>query len=319
MPRPIRKHLPGAFYHITQRGNARKRLFFSDEDRFRFCMLLQEGVERFGHRIHAFCLMDNHIHLLAQAGADPISKAMHNLTFRYAKYLNKKFGANGHQFQGRYFSGFIGSDEYLLEALKYVHLNPVKANMVSKPADYYWSTHCYYSDIDNIHWVERDYCLGLFHDDFNRSVREYDLYMDQPQDELVNQKLTGSCCEFLIGDDNFIERMELLDDKHVRLQYVSIQMVIEVVCDTLCVDFALVGSDSRKHNAAFIRGIIGYLIINHTEETIASFARTIGKSQSTLSRSIKKVTERVKYDTKLQQDINDILVILEVLNANLHA
>ena len=115
MARKPRIHFTGAFYHVMLRGNSGQDIFFSSEDRVRFCFLVQEGVGMYGHRIHAFCLMDNHIHLLIQVGEIPLAKIIHNLSFRYTRYINVSQKRTGHLFQGRYKAILINADNYLLQ------------------------------------------------------------------------------------------------------------------------------------------------------------------------------------------------------------
>ena len=114
MARKPRIHYPGAFYHVILRGNGGQDIFFSKNDRTKFYLLLQEGIERFGHRIHAFCLMTNHIHLVIQIGDIPLSKIMQNVTFRYTRYINARRKEFGHLFQGRYKAILIDADTYIL-------------------------------------------------------------------------------------------------------------------------------------------------------------------------------------------------------------
>ena len=102
MARRLRFHLPSAIYHIMLRGNDGQPIFFCDEDRCRMCLLMQEGIERFGHIIHSFCFMTNHIHLAVQVGETSISRIMQNLAFRYTRYINRKYNRIGHLFQGRF-------------------------------------------------------------------------------------------------------------------------------------------------------------------------------------------------------------------------
>ena len=87
---------PGALYHVIWRGNEQRDIFFDEEDRYRFYELLDEGVARFGCRVHAFCLMSNHVHLALQAGKDPLSAPMQNLAFRYTQVINRKLKRVGH-------------------------------------------------------------------------------------------------------------------------------------------------------------------------------------------------------------------------------
>jgi len=118
------------------RGNGGQDIFFAPEDRHRLFFLIQEGIERFGHRIHAFCLMDNHIHLAIQVADIPLSKIMQNLSFRYARWINSRYQRMGHLFQGRYKSLLVEEESYLLELVRYIHLNPVRSGLVTRAEDY---------------------------------------------------------------------------------------------------------------------------------------------------------------------------------------
>ena len=122
MARKSRIHYPGAVYHVILRGNGGQDIFFARQDRTRFYLLLQEGVERFGHRIHAFCCMTNHVHLAIQVAEIPLAKIMQNVSFRYTRHINNREKRIGHLFQGRYKALLIDADSYLLELVRYIHL-----------------------------------------------------------------------------------------------------------------------------------------------------------------------------------------------------
>jgi REP element-mobilizing transposase RayT len=89
MARNPRIHVPGGLYHVMLRGNGGQSIFFCDDDRYHLYILLQEGVARFGYRVHGFCCMTNHFHLAIQAGELPLSKGMQNLAFRYTRWVNR--------------------------------------------------------------------------------------------------------------------------------------------------------------------------------------------------------------------------------------
>jgi len=133
MARKPRVHYPGAFYHVILRGNGGQSIFFDDKDRTRFYFLAQEGIERFGHRIHAFCLMTAHVHMAIQVGDVSLSRILQNLSFRYARWVNWGQSRSGHLFQGRYKAVLVDADVYLQELTRYIHLNPVRAGMVKEP------------------------------------------------------------------------------------------------------------------------------------------------------------------------------------------
>ena len=141
MARKPRLHYSGASYHVILRGNGGQDIFIDKKDRTRFYFLLQEGVERYRHRIHAYCLMTNHVHLAIQVGDVPLSRIIQNLSFRYTRYLNRRKNQVGHLFQGRYKALLIDADSYLLELVRYIHNNPVRAGMVKTAEEYPWSSH----------------------------------------------------------------------------------------------------------------------------------------------------------------------------------
>ncbi len=148
--------------------------FVSDADRCQFLLLLQEGIARFGHRIHAFCLMTNHVHLAIQVDTIPLSKIMQNLSFRYTRWFNRREQRIGHLFQGRYRAVLVERDSYLLELVRYIHLNPLRAGMVQDVVDYAWSGHRAYAGLDLLPWLTEDYMLiQLAHEgkEENRSRR----------------------------------------------------------------------------------------------------------------------------------------------------
>ena len=101
MPRKPRLHFPGAFYHVLLRGNDGQKIFFDEEDRYRLYLLLQEGICRYGHRVHAFCFMGNHLHFVLQVADVPLSRIVQNFSFRFTRWINRKQGRVGHLFHSR--------------------------------------------------------------------------------------------------------------------------------------------------------------------------------------------------------------------------
>jgi len=141
MARPLRIEFPGAIYHVTSRGNARQDIFVTDQDRYRFLTLLEEVVARFNWLCHAYCLMANHYHLLVETVEGNLSQGMRHLNGVYSQGFNYSHARVGHVFQGRFKSITIDRDNYLLEACRYVVLNPVRAAIVEDPRRYRWSSY----------------------------------------------------------------------------------------------------------------------------------------------------------------------------------
>lgn len=140
MPRRSRKNEQGIYNHITVRGVGRRLLFEDDGDRRRFLFLLKNVSLEESCLIFAWCLMDNHVHLLVQAEAESISKMMQRICSAYSHWFNGKHGHVGHVFQGRYGSTPVMTDEHFLAAIKYIHMNPHDMGIV-RPQDYPWSSY----------------------------------------------------------------------------------------------------------------------------------------------------------------------------------
>ena len=126
MARPVRIEIPGGWYHVTARGNERRRIFADDKDRGRFVELLAEWVERFGLRLHAYVLMDNHYHLLVETPHANLSQAMQWLGVSYTTWFNRRHGRVGHLFQGRFKAMILEAESAAVEVGRYLHLNPVR-------------------------------------------------------------------------------------------------------------------------------------------------------------------------------------------------
>jgi putative transposase len=141
MARPLRIEFPGALYHVTSRGNARQRVFRDDEDREMFLATLAWVVTRFAWRCHAYCLMNNHVHLLIETPQPNLSRGMRQLNGVYTQRFNRRHRKVGHLFQGRFKAILVEKEGYLLELARYIVLNPVRAKMVKMPERYLWSSY----------------------------------------------------------------------------------------------------------------------------------------------------------------------------------
>lgn len=143
-PAPI--WYPNTSYHITARGNRRSDIFKDDEDFQVYLEIIEEAIDHFNNQyeIVSYCLMDNHIHILLKTKERHMKHFMARVNSIYAKFFNDKYKYIGHLYQNRYFAELIESDSQMLDTSRYIHLNPVKANMVKKPEEYRWSSYSMY-------------------------------------------------------------------------------------------------------------------------------------------------------------------------------
>ena len=176
------------------RGNRRAAIFTSDEDNAVFLMQLKKVKERYPFDLHAYCLMTNHFHLELTTKDEPIWKIMKPLMQNYAMWFNKRYGYEGHVFDSRYTSCLIEDNVYFLEVNRYIHLNPVKARMVSDPLDYKHSSYSIYLNDEN------KYGMG----DLMEKERVLGAFPNNPRDQyrmFVEEKISHSENELLIQKD----------------------------------------------------------------------------------------------------------------------
>jgi REP element-mobilizing transposase RayT len=163
MPRPARPNVAGGLYHVIQRGNNRQRIFFEEADRRAFLDRLQRCLRECACRVHAYCLMSNHLHLLVETEQPNLSVFSQRLFGGYTKWANRTHRRVGHLFQGRFTSSMVEEDPYLLQLSRYIHLNPVKARLVRQPEDYPWSSlRAYLPKARGPSWVHTATTLAYF-------------------------------------------------------------------------------------------------------------------------------------------------------------
>lgn len=199
MSRPLRLEFPGAIYHLTSRGNARAPIFADDGDRELFLGTLAHVVERFHWRCHAYCLMDNHYHLLIETLDPNLSKGMRQLNGLYTQRFNRRHGRVGHVFQGRFKAILVERDSYLLELCRYVVLNPVRAKMVKQPKQYQSSSYRATAGIDAAPpFLTCDWVLSLFGKQRHAAQLKYRAFVKEgigapsPWEHLRGQVILGT-------------------------------------------------------------------------------------------------------------------------------
>lgn len=206
MARSLRLEFPGAIYHVTSRGNARNPIFLDDEDRVLFQTCLGEVVARFRWLCHAYCLMDNHYHLLIETPEGELSSGMRQLNGVYTQRLNRLHGRVGHVFQGRFKAIVVDRDSYLLELCRYVVLNPIRAGMVIQIEHYAWSS--YPATMGRVGcpaWLETDWVLGQFAK--VRAVAQHRYAAFVAEGEGLPSPWSAVRGQALLGGESFVEKM----------------------------------------------------------------------------------------------------------------
>ncbi len=199
MARPLRLSFPGAVYHVTSRGNARHDIVADDRDRSQWLSLLAHVVDRYGWLCHAYCLMDNHYHLVIETPKPNLSIGMRQLNGRYTQAYNRRHEQVGHVFQGRFTAILVEKDAHLLELCRYVVLNPVRAKIVSHPRLWMWSSYrATVGETKAPGWLTTDWILSQFGQRGGPAQARYRTFVAEgrggpaPWEQLTGQIYLGS-------------------------------------------------------------------------------------------------------------------------------
>ena len=303
MARKPRIHVDGALYHVMLRGNGGQTIFLTEEDRDAFEALVAEGVSRFGHRIHAYCWMGNHVHLAIQVAETPLSKIMQNLAFRYTRFINRREERIGHLFQGRFKALLVDADSYLLELVRYIHLNPVRAKLVVEPADYHWSGHLAYLGKAHKAWLTTDWVLSQFASSSGTARREYEAFVhaglhEGHREEFHRERLEGA----ILGADHFVEK--IISTQAVNPpRRISLDAILQAVAHAWEADREALRSPSRARSIAEARAAAAYLVVENGDDTLSSLGKLLNRDVSTLSNGAQSIRLALPSDPAISQKI----------------
>jgi putative transposase len=210
MSRPLRLEFAGVLYHITSRGNGRNLIYFQDDDFELFLQILANVCERYNWVVHAYCLMNNHYHLLVETPDANLSQGMRQLNGVFTQSMDRKHHRVGHLFQGRYKAILIDKDVYLLELCRYIVLNPVRANMVNSPEEWPWSSwHCMLGNVESPVWLSTDTLLVQFAKNRQDAIQSYIDFVKSVIGKTVWDTLQH---QIFLGDEAFVAKHQAMQD-----------------------------------------------------------------------------------------------------------
>lgn len=201
MPRQARQKSKTSIYHVIFRGANRQEIFHDDDDRIRFLETLEKYALLYEMKSYAWCLMNNHIHLLLKEGNEEISLTLKRLAISFVQYYHFKYHTTGHLFEDRFKSENVETVKYLLTVVRYIHQNPLKARMIKGVNDWPWSSCAhYYRGCSETSWLDCDFVLNLFGQDRHLAIEHFREF---------NESITEEHC-LGKGDD---EKRRLTDDE----------------------------------------------------------------------------------------------------------
>jgi putative transposase len=320
MPRQARLDSPGTLHHVMIRGIEGGRIFQDDEDRENFLGRVGQVVERTGTRILAWVLMDNHVHLLLFSGPAGLPTFMRRLLTGYAVWFNRRHRRLGHLFQNRYKSIVCEENPYLLELVRYIHLNPLRAFVVQSVEGldgYRWSGHSVLMGKDRNAWQETNYVLGQFGSGRRKALRAYRKFMGEGKGLGKREDLTGGGLirslggwsrvlslrskgekmehdSRILGGGDFVrEILGEADERFVRHRRPqeskkSIAKLVRKMCKEAGVKEEELKGGGQRREVAEVRRKIAYLLSREMGMPLAQIGRNLSVGTSAIAMAIRK-------------------------------
>ena len=326
MPRQSRIDAPNAVHHIISRGIERKNIFFDEEDRDKFLTRFGNLIQESQTTCYAWVLMPNHFHLLLRTGNTPLPTVMSRLLTGHAVAFNKRHKRHGHLFQNRYKSILCQEDRYLLELVRYIHLNPLRARLVESYdalGRYPYCGHATIKGFNPCSWQDREYILSLFAETEALAKRRYSMFVkdgisEEERDDLMGgglirsrggweavkkQKEGGSAQmgdERILGDGSFVKRVLVKADevKRLKSQISDSQPPIEEVASISAKLFGVhpdtIFRKTKQRQVVKARNLFCHWCVNDLHRTMTELSKLLGISIAAVSKSTRKGTELAK-------------------------
>jgi len=314
MARALRIKFPGAFYHITSRGNERRDIFFDDKDRSKFLKLLERSVDIYQVNLYAYILMKNHFHLLIQTPLGNLSELMRHFNICYTGWFNFRHNRSGHLYQGRYKSFLIDVDNYLLEVSRYLHLNIVRIyslrstdleEKVKRLEGYEWSSlPGYINEKKTEKFVNYDLVLSMA-----GSRRIYYKYIIEGLERDLKNPFKGIKNGGILGEDKFLEEVK---KEHLKYgssreqptyrelisDYIDPERVMEIVAKTLKVSKELF---VERYKNGVIRGILSEMLYRYSGLKETEIGELLGDvDYSAVNRLRSRMSKKIDKDEKIK-------------------
>lgn len=316
MGRPLRIEYPGAVYHITSRGNERRNIYLDDGDRKEFLGILEEYHERYSILIHSYVLMDNHYHLILETPQGNLLKVMHGINGRYTGYFNRKYQRAGHLFQGRYKGILVDKDTYLVQLSRYVHLNPAKARMVSKPEEHMWSSYPgYIRKGKGAEWVEYSWILSKFGEDNKSAARAYRAFVEAGLTEKIETPFKDLHGQVVLGSKDFIEKItvmlqgktldkEIVERKRFAVRHQP-EAILRKVAEAYNAEVPMLLNKGKRDNEARKAAI--YIVQRYSGLSNVEIGNMFGGIHfSSVSKTTARLRETITNDKRLSKLLKEL-------------
>ncbi len=307
MARRPRLFAPGLLYHVIVRGNQRRKTFLNDTDYQAYLERLGRYRRKYGHTIHAYCLMPNHVHLLVESGTEPLAKFMQGLQQSYSQYFNLHHRKSGHVFQGRYKAIVCNKDEYLLQLIRYIHLNPVRAGMVKEPEKYLYSGHRAYLEGKASETIDPRKLLSVL-----GGRARYRAFVGAGVSDGHREEYYEVSDQRFVGAEGFGEKLQDEHEETRPKKRRPLDKVVEELSRQLDVQAPVLKSADRSWVVSQARTKISYVLVRRQGYGLGEVARYFARDAATIGTLIGRLTTRQGEDDRLRGEIERLTKKVEI-------
>jgi putative transposase len=321
MSRSLRIEYKDAWYHVMNRGARKMDIFIEDKERWLFLELLNEIYNKYQIEIHAYCLMGNHYHLLIKTPLANLSRAMQYLNGIYVQRYNKMYKTDGPLFRGRFKAVILDVDNYLLRLTRYIHLNPVKANLTKRAGDYLWSScPAYLGHIATPDWLQTKFVLTQFGDKLQR--QKYRLFLQEANDGELDTFFSKDKRHPVLGTEAFVTTVteKYLYNSELSLEIPEQNFLLKkqfIELDDLIVNVSRYYQVSIDKLNESIRGkfnkprsVAIYLATRMSGEGLVNIADRFSiNNYSGVSKVASKIGTMIKQDANLRKEVEEIKML----------
>ena len=315
MTRSLRLSFENAFYHITVRGNRREKISYSDQDKEIFLKRLKEMLIKYAMICHAYCLMDNHYHLFIKTTQPNLSRGMHYLNSSYANWFRNKHQIIGPLFQGRFKSILVDADHYALILSAYIHLNPLRAGIISQLEEYPWSSYLDYLHLGKSNISDPSLVLNLIDNNTFKSIKKYREYIIQYQD--MEDPLKRSYHHIALGSETFIEKIkEKIEHLGRRREIPSTRFLSKYDVDTIITKMTQALHIERKvifdkKRGNLNRSLAVYLIKRFTPLSLSEIGELFKMDYSAVSQAAKRFEQKSEVNHEIEKNMQKVITVLK--------
>jgi putative transposase len=287
MARRPRLHVPGGFYHVTLRGNHRNPIFFRKSDRDLLERIVADSLLCCDARLHAYCWMTNHIHMVIQVSDVPLGKIVLRTASIYARRIQHHLETTGHLFERRYHAVLVDADHYLLTLLRYVHLNPMRAGLVRDPGEYPWSSHRAYLGGPAPRWLTTEFALALLSPHLDSAIARYRGLIRNPEPLVWNSGMLKPNLSHpqILGGDAFVARIA---GPRVPAAARSLDQLLEDCCNRFRVPRAELVSPRIGRHLAKARAWLAHQATRAGIASNTDVARLLGRSEGAIRQAMQR-------------------------------